>query len=108
MSSELTIAVPVHEWARMKYKAQLLDGMLDGNRDLPFSPPYDDLGAAVRAEWIVWAKSQPSPKPSWLVPYDQLSAPDKQADRMIGLVIARWTLIMESAQLSAALDPPRS
>lgn len=44
----------------------------------------DDLGREVRAAWIEWAKTQPQPKPSWLVPYDQLPEWDKEADRMIG------------------------
>lgn len=44
----------------------------------------DNLGRIVREMWIAWAKEQPLPKPSWLVPYDQLSEPDKEADRLIG------------------------
>ena len=103
-----TIAVPVHEWARMRYKAKLLDDTLDGNRELPFVAPYDDLGVAVRDAWVTWACSQPNPKQSWLVPYDHLEERDKQADRMIGMQVARWTLIREAARLSALLDPPGS
>ena len=44
----------------------------------------DSLGRIVREVWIAWAKEQPTPKPSWLVPYDQLSEPDKEVDRRIG------------------------
>ena len=44
----------------------------------------DDLGRIVREVWIKWAKEQPSPKPSWLVPYDQLNEPDREVDRRIG------------------------
>lgn len=44
----------------------------------------DRLGAIVREVWIAWAKEQPTPKPSWLVPYKQLSEPDKEVDRRIG------------------------
>jgi hypothetical protein len=43
----------------------------------------DRLGRVVREAWIEWAKEQPNPKPSWLVPYDELSEPDKEADRRI-------------------------
>jgi len=43
----------------------------------------DSFGRVVRGAWIAWAKTQPNPKPSWLVPYDELSEPDKEADRQI-------------------------
>lgn len=42
------------------------------------------LGRAVRAEWMAWAQEQPRPKPSWLVPWDELAEPDREADRRIG------------------------
>jgi hypothetical protein len=44
----------------------------------------DDLGRRVRQVWIAWAECQPNPKPSWLVPFDDLSEADKEADRCIG------------------------
>lgn len=44
----------------------------------------DVLGRVVRKAWIEWAKQQPNPKPSWLVPYEELDEPDKEADRFIG------------------------
>ena len=47
----------------------------------------ESLGRRVREVWIEWAKRQPNPKPSWLVPYDELSEPDKEADRCIGSAI---------------------
>jgi hypothetical protein len=43
----------------------------------------DVLGRVVRSAWIRWAETQSNPKPSWLVPYDELSEPDKEADRQI-------------------------
>jgi cell division protein FtsL len=43
------------------------------------------LGREVRAEWVAWAKEQPSPKASWLVPWEGLSEPDKEVDRRIGV-----------------------
>jgi hypothetical protein len=42
------------------------------------------LGRAVREEWMAWAQEQPSPKPSWLVPWDELAEPDREVDRRIG------------------------
>lgn len=44
----------------------------------------ETLGQVVRAAWIAWAREQPNPKPSWLVPWEELSAADKEADRRIG------------------------
>jgi len=70
--------------------------VLDGNRPLPLD--RDKLGRLVREAWIRWAGTQPSPKPSWLVPYDEISEPDKEADRQIGEAIARWTLIHDAAR----------
>lgn len=67
----------------------------DGNRPLPFD--RDTVGRMVREAWIRWALTQPNPKPSWLVSYDDLSEPDKEADRQIGETVARWTLIHDAA-----------
>lgn len=44
----------------------------------------DALGRRVREVWVAWAQRQPDPKPSWLVPYDDLDEADKEADRCIG------------------------
>jgi|GEM_PF-6563020 len=63
----------------------------DGNAPLPFS--RDELGRMVREAWVRWAATQPAPKPSWLVPYEELSEPDKEADRQIGEAISRWTVV---------------
>lgn len=49
----------------------------------------DDLGRMVREAWIIWAKTQANPKPSWLVPYDELAECDKEADRQIGDYLSR-------------------
>lgn len=49
----------------------------------------DYLGELVRKAWVEWAYTQPNPKPSWLMPYRDLSEPDKQADRDIGVALAR-------------------
>jgi hypothetical protein len=50
------------------------------------------LGRTVREEWIAWAKEQPDPKPSWLVPWEGLSEPDKEVDRRIGERLHREAL----------------
>ena len=42
------------------------------------------LGREVREQWVRWARTQPSPKPSWLVPFHELSLADQEADMRIG------------------------
>lgn len=64
---------------------------LDGGRPLPFD--RDQLGAMVRQAWVRWALTQPNPKASWLIPYEELPECDKEADRQIGEFVARWVLI---------------
>lgn len=74
------------------------EDQLDGNRPLPFD--RDQLGRLVREAWVRWAKTQPNPKPDWLLPYDELSEPDKEADRHIGETLSRWTLIGDAARVA--------
>ncbi|MGV2135195.1 hypothetical protein GOZ83_19520 [Agrobacterium vitis] len=74
----------------------------DGNRALPYE--RDTLGRFVREAWVRWAKSQTNPKPSWLVPYDDLSEADKEADRQIGEAVARWTMIGNAARSAQVQD----
>lgn len=66
---------------------------LNGMGSTPFVLPGQDgtreaLGEIVRGVWIQWAKEQPSLKPSWLVPWEGLSEPDKEVDRRIGVALA--------------------
>lgn len=62
----------------------------------------DELGRIVREAWVRWARKQPSPKPSWLVPYDELSEADKEADRQIGeAVSAAWAELARSRAAGA-------
>lgn len=46
------------------------------------------LGQKVREVWVVWAQEQPNPKPSWLVPWEDLPESDKEVDRRIGVALA--------------------
>lgn len=43
----------------------------------------EELAETVREAWIAWARTQRDPKPSWLVPWAELSEPDREADRFI-------------------------
>lgn len=73
---------------------------LDGSRPLPYD--RETLGRFVREAWVRWAETQQNHKPSWLVPYDDLSEPDKEADRQIGENLASWTLIGDAARTALA------
>jgi hypothetical protein len=44
----------------------------------------EDLGRLVRDVWIEWAQEQPTPKPSWLVCWENLAPQDKEVDMRIG------------------------
>jgi hypothetical protein len=50
------------------------------------------VGKLVRRVWVGWAKEQPNPKPSWLVPYEELPEPDKEVDRRIGETVAMFAV----------------
>ena len=80
--------------------ALALEEASNGNRPIPFD--RDTAGRFVREAWVRWAETQPCPKPSWLVPYDELDEEDKEADRQIGEAVARWALIHDAARASLA------
>ena len=66
-----------------------LPGMTVVARIRPIPPEdYEYLGRLVREEWVKWAKEQPAPKPSWLVPWERLPEADKEVDRRIGRRLA--------------------
>lgn len=77
---------------RAEARVKELEALLcDANSPLPFS--REELGRRVRETWVRWAKEQLNPKPSWLVPWGELSDPDKEVDRRIGEDVARWTML---------------
>ena len=41
------------------------------------------LGRVVRTAWIDWAVNQLHPKPSWLLPWESLTEPEREVDRKI-------------------------
>ncbi len=77
------------------------DYSLNGSRPLPFD--RETGGRMVREAWVRWAQTQPNPKPSWLVPYDELNEADKEADHQIAEAIGRWTIALDAA--SRAMPP---
>lgn len=44
----------------------------------------EELGKEVRKVWLEWARKQPNPKPSWLLPWEELDESQKEVDRLIG------------------------
>ncbi len=42
------------------------------------------LGQIVRETWVQWAREQPDPKPSWLTPWEELDAGQREVDCRIG------------------------
>ncbi len=60
------------------------------------------LGRRVREVRIAWAQRQPSPKPSWLVPWDDLGENDKEVDRCIGSVIWADCIAVHAGSIASA------
>lgn len=56
----------------------------------------DMLGQHVRKVWVAWAREQPDPKPSWLLPWEQLSEPDREVDRRIGETLFKMGMNAEA------------
>lgn len=49
------------------------------------------LGRTVREAWMRWAAEQPAPKPSWLVPWEELDDGQREVDMRIGEAIAAYS-----------------
>jgi hypothetical protein len=52
--------------------------------DQPQPSQREKLGMEVRKVWVDWAKTQTDPKTSWLKPWEELTEPEKEVDRLIG------------------------
>lgn len=46
--------------------------------------PRELLGRLVRQIWIEWAREQDDPKPSWLLPWEELDDGQREVDMRIG------------------------
>lgn len=46
--------------------------------------PRELAGRLVRQVWLEWAREQPSPKPSWLLLWEQLDEGQREVDMRIG------------------------
>ena len=61
--------------------------------------PREPLGRLVREKWVAWALSQPHPKPSWLVPWEELDDGQREADMQIGEVVAAFAVSFERERI---------
>lgn len=75
-------------------------------RTVTLRPDRETLGELVRKAWVEWARAQPHPKPSWLVPWGDLGEPDREADRQIGEAVARYVLLPPSPTTPHDPAPP--
>jgi hypothetical protein len=62
--------------------------------------PFDreQLGRMVREIWVAAAREHPDPKPSWLVPWDELGEWDKEVDRRIGEAVASHAALVTAIE----------
>jgi hypothetical protein len=63
-------------------------GAHDGLAGIETGLNPDFWGRIVRALWVDWALGQPDPKPSWLLPWDELDDGQREADGRIGVAVA--------------------
>lgn len=66
--------------------------------------PREPLGRVVRETWVDWAREQPDPKPSWLTPWDQLDAGQREVDMRIGAAVAAVVLAQLVSRTGLALE----
>lgn len=66
----------------------------DGEQD---ESRRERLGRVLRDAWLAWARRQPCPKPSWLLPWDALPAEHQEVD-----------MCMAEAVLASVLQPRES
>ena len=55
----------------------------------------------VREVWVKWAQEQPSPKETWLLPWNKLSESEKEVDRRIGETLLKAGTLREETSLDA-------
>lgn len=57
----------------------------------------------IRVAWCEWARTQPNPKPSWLVPWAELDEQSRDADRHL----ARYALALAERAADEAVSAYR-
>jgi len=84
------ITLPIAEIPDGDHIYRMRDSVLEAILDTNLGAEL--LGTIVRDAWVSWAREQPRPKPGWLVPWSELSHTDQEADRRIGLAVARYVV----------------
>lgn len=88
-----TAVLPMKHYAISPSVARFILAELDIENERRQLPPTlvtipaadrEALGREVRRVWMEWAAEQPAPKPSWLVPWEDLDEPSREVDRRIG------------------------
>jgi hypothetical protein len=59
------------------------EGYEEGSVNLPCGWPGPQPGRIVRETWVKWAREQPEPKDSWLVPWEDLDKGQREVDARI-------------------------
>lgn len=59
------------------------EGYEESSRNLPCGWPGPQPGRIVRDTWVKWAREQPDPKDSWLVPWEDLDDGQREVDARI-------------------------
>lgn len=49
----------------------------------------EELGRQVRQVWVTWAREQTDPKPSWLMPWEDLDDGQREVDMRIGEALVK-------------------
>jgi len=90
-------------WQRQRAEAAEADNarLRETVKRYRFSSDREWLGKLVRHAWVDWAKEQENPKPSWLVPWEDLKESDREADRRIGEFLASQCVSPELLRVEA-------
>ena len=64
----------------------------------------EQLGEQVRQTWVEWAREQPDPKASWLVPWEALDGSQRDVDMRIGQAVANLYRSILARQRHALIE----
>ena len=101
-AEQLTLAADhIEALERQVAEAEALVEKLENEKCLSHDREF--MGQLVREVWEEWAREQPDPKPSWLVPWNELPEPLREVDRRIAERVARFAVSPHILELEAQL-----
>jgi hypothetical protein len=103
-SQDAMLAEIGRAWADIELRSQIERPRAAQSPITTTATDREALGRLVREEWIAWARAQPNPEASWLVPWEDMGEPEREVDRRIGERLAREGRA-EIEEAHAALDP---